>query len=334
VRITRFVGSGFKAVGVDFAWAPVTVLFGRNDAGKTNILELIDFMFGEDQGVPRTDPFADPGEPDVTVELELDARDIVGHEDNVGLASLVQWGFSPLFWSDEIWEVDPDEGYSPLEWEVRKGETFTLTGGSPGVQLNEALARLREHYVEALVALGQGPTAHFEPLVDALLASRWFRCERGSSVRRVEVHWLAPPVETLRPEVLAAARSLAAVDDEDLPLVRVAESIVQGGDQPSFASFVVDVLRPFDVVRPRRTAASVQSFLTVLETQLKEVLRYLTYDRPPQARWTAYVPEDEWLGRWAKGRCGSLLSRQRRAHVLEPWPPSWRPGSCRTPTTS
>lgn len=282
---------------VDLPWAPVTVLFGPNDAGKTNILELIDFAFGEDPFAPRTDAFADVAEPVVIVDLELDGRDIPGHADNVALAALLQYGCSWLFWSDELWEsMNEEANPPPREWEVVDGEPFTLSDDWEPIALDEALAALRQTFVEAVTAVCDVPVADLEVLLDSLLASRWLRCERSSTVRRVTVEWIAPPLETLSPEVLAAARSVADVDADEVPLVRVARAIVEGQEQAVFSSFVVGGLRPFDVVQPRRTATSVDEFADELYQRLATTAPYLLRDRGhPRERWKADVPDDNWL---------------------------------------
>jgi recombinational DNA repair ATPase RecF len=46
VRIVELGLSGYKGVDVRLSWNRVNVLFGPNDAGKTNILEAIASVFG------------------------------------------------------------------------------------------------------------------------------------------------------------------------------------------------------------------------------------------------------------------------------------------------
>src|SRR4051794_35527418 len=41
MRVIRVGIHGFKGIDCDVTWAPVVVLFGRNDAGKSNFLEAL-----------------------------------------------------------------------------------------------------------------------------------------------------------------------------------------------------------------------------------------------------------------------------------------------------
>src|SRR5262249_14516287 len=57
-RASRGSRRMFKGVGVELPWRPVSVLFGPNDAGKTNLLEAIEFgtkcIFGA--SIAKDDP--------------------------------------------------------------------------------------------------------------------------------------------------------------------------------------------------------------------------------------------------------------------------------------
>jgi hypothetical protein len=287
----------FKGVSIDFVWAPATILFGPNDAGTTNILELLEFAFGNDVFEPRADVFADVGEPVVVVDLELDGRDLPGHDDNLGLAALLQYGCSWLFWRDDFDQIVEAEGNAAsMRWELGEGEPFILADDSEPLDLQDLIARLREEVVHGLDVLTSASSAEVQRFVDALLASRWFRCERQVTMRHVAVSWLTPPADAVPPDVLAAARAIAdGADHAGSLLVRAASAMARTGTHEGFFDFEVHALRPFDLVQPRRTAASVEGFVDAIYARLVDVVQYVLEHFDGPERWDAYVPKDVWL---------------------------------------
>ena len=79
---------GYKGVAASVIWAPVVVLFGRNDAGKSNILEAIAWAAGLEAS--RADPLIGDDEAAVFALVELDELDDEDSLDADLLAALLQ----------------------------------------------------------------------------------------------------------------------------------------------------------------------------------------------------------------------------------------------------
>jgi recombinational DNA repair ATPase RecF len=89
MRIDRIYVSGYKRVDATLTWSSAVVLFGRNDAGKSNILEAVASAVGG--GDRREDPLADLGnDTQISFVIELDQLE---HDDSFDaqlLARLLQ----------------------------------------------------------------------------------------------------------------------------------------------------------------------------------------------------------------------------------------------------
>ena len=92
MRLVRVDVAGFKGVDAGIEFAPAMVLFGPNDAGKTNLLEALELMLASDSPkLLRRDPVRRMQVPDAgedtdleigsSVVLELDGLDVEGHPD-------------------------------------------------------------------------------------------------------------------------------------------------------------------------------------------------------------------------------------------------------------
>src|SRR5262249_55069573 len=89
MRVRRVSLSDFKNVEVTLEWTPGIVLFGRNNAGKTNVLEALAGAFAEDAAA-RQDPLFLIEDPvGGSVEIELDGRGEPDHADREVLATMV-----------------------------------------------------------------------------------------------------------------------------------------------------------------------------------------------------------------------------------------------------
>jgi hypothetical protein len=230
------------------------VLFGRNDAGKTNIIEAL-AQFAEPWTSPE-DVREDSLTPQATgygirrVEFELDGRDVPKHPDRLALRDLVTTGHS--------WLV-PDQ-YQP-GWSEHRRHELRLVGDewvaldpdrNHASDLGEFLRRLAEsaHQVAARDELLVGNEEAFALLVAACLRSRWLAYESGS------VMWLAPLAEEVEERERVAAETIAlsgVADRLPLRLGEVARAIASRSPRRThFLELYEDqdtVLTPFRIVR-------------------------------------------------------------------------------------
>lgn len=109
VRIHRVEITGYKGIEVAWAWGPLTVLFGPNDVGKTNILEALLELFSGSAWDVRPAFGLEPGEDpsdvissdvDAEVLFELDGREVPDSPDRDALANTIQFGVASF--------IDPD----------------------------------------------------------------------------------------------------------------------------------------------------------------------------------------------------------------------------------
>lgn len=254
VRVASVHVNSDKRVSASLTWAPAVVLFGRNDVGKSNILEAISWTGGE--GVGRTDPLLDSDAPSVhfLVELELEGAD--SHDDGDDaqlLAALLQMRHVPPLFP----YVDPDEPRpdpdreadrwgpgiymsqfpaSLLRWdfggeEADDADTFKLgcvggmySGGDPVNtvgSLDDVRQALRARALDYAGDLSDGSGEHgdvaalFALLFERCLRSKWLLCDAEAGVV-----WLAPTREECDEAEIDAARRLAGLfPDERIPIL-------------------------------------------------------------------------------------------------------------------
>jgi hypothetical protein len=244
---------GYKGVAASFTWAPAVVLFGRNDAGKSNILEAIAWAVGIEAS--RCDPLiGDSNEAAVGMLVELDRIDDDESIDADLLAALLQMRHVPPLFPHE----DPDEPHpdpdreqelwggsillsqfpgSLLEWdpasdddvarrrfkigcvgEIYSGIDPVSTVGSLDQVRRSLRKRALAYANETLEEMGEGEArswASFERLLDRCLRSRWIVCHT-----RAGVLWLPPYTEECEPDEIEAAHRLAAsFGDDRIPVV-------------------------------------------------------------------------------------------------------------------
>src|SRR5690349_6268437 len=106
MHLIKLALSGFKGVETELEFGRAMVLFGPNDAGKTNLQEALEVSLGNQESPSlRRDPGSRYtqllGQDDeyVTVEatVELDGLDIAGSRDQVFLLSgLLEWIAPPV----------------------------------------------------------------------------------------------------------------------------------------------------------------------------------------------------------------------------------------------
>lgn len=83
----------YKGVAAELGWAPVMVLFGPNDSGKTNLLESLAASLGgtpPEKDIRRADPtLGAPDHVDAEVRVTFDGLNVPGHADRRLLAQLL-----------------------------------------------------------------------------------------------------------------------------------------------------------------------------------------------------------------------------------------------------
>ena len=105
--------SGFKGVDVELPWASALVLFGKNDSGKTNILEALVSQLDMEQAI-RHEPLRAGyfGREAVMFVFELDGLGQDGHPDREAFLSWFVTDNTELHWSP----LTGDDGPEPFHW--------------------------------------------------------------------------------------------------------------------------------------------------------------------------------------------------------------------------
>lgn len=250
MRICELTVREFKGLGVEqLRWAPAVVLFGPNDAGKTNLIEALAVAFADRFDV-RRDPLTGSEVLDLEVLLELDGLDEPGGEDGAVLAAVLQvehvpplfpwWlGWRPVLPQRDLGNEEELRTRLEIGWVDDSGEEAELGFKLPirGEIAPEfrSLDEVRRHMREEVLAHARARCADweharedFEALVDACLTSRWLRY--GSRTGPV---WLTPRNAECRPDLAERARRLR--DPRlwgSVPLLeRFVELLIQGSDE-------------------------------------------------------------------------------------------------------
>ena len=265
MRISQAFVSGYKRVDAGLTWSRAVVLFGRNDAGKSNILEAIASATGG--GVRREDPLVDLGATsDVNFVVELDDLTNDDSFDAQLLARLLQTRHVPPLFpyaypdeappdrdrEQELWgsELALSQFPAPLlEWGSHEPEgeaqAIQFKIGTVGrmystidpVNTVAPLSRVRDELRRR--ALEQASDSLFlvretdydaEPdfmmLVNSCLGSRQLVCNAEAGLV-----WLMPTSDELgKDERRAATRLVDRFGDRPLPIIdRFARQIAADG---------------------------------------------------------------------------------------------------------
>lgn len=195
VELVHIKLKDYKGVEADIDMAPMVVLFGRNNVGKTNVLEAFGTaVSGWDIGRhPATDVFLG-----VPTQIQL-AR--VAHGINASdadwLATLLQFGGDP---ADGPADLDLGSGPAPL---VTDGDSLPL---------NELAQRLQGRILEELSRTCDNwdvVASAAKTFVSEALTSEWF----GSAVSVGGIVWLLPPPNERSSELLSSAAALMEASD-------------------------------------------------------------------------------------------------------------------------
>lgn len=277
---------GYKGVETFVTWEPAVVLFGRNDAGKSNILEAIAWAGGLQAS--RADPLREDREANVFALVELDRLDDEESLDAKLLAALLQmrhvpplfpyedphapapdpereayrWGPSPLSeYPGSLLEWDPsaEEDAAARQFKIGcVGEMYLSEEPliAPG-SITEVRRVLRDgglafagSSLEEVAEDAAAARAWFEVLLDRCLRSRWIWCQWPAGV----VRWLSPMTVECSSDERAAARRLADVfGDEHIPILDgFVRGLASGQGVAGLAPFLAihgHVFRPWRVVR-------------------------------------------------------------------------------------
>jgi hypothetical protein len=312
VRIRQAFVSKYRGVDVVFPWSQAVVLFGRNDAGKSNILDAIALISGVEGS--REDPLGDQDEFDevaVGTLVELDNPDLKSGFDSTLLAALLQQRHvPPLFpyargeaaslvdrdreqelWGGTIhlsqfpgslltWQVSDSAEESPgREFKIGcVGETYSPVDPVNTVgSLDEVRQVLRER---ALTDAADALAAAEDRMPGALSAFELLfeRCLRSRWLLctvRDGVLWLPPQIEECGDgEREAAARLEDAFGQEPVPIIDGFVRQLRRGEAwaPPFLRIDGHAFQPWDVVRVAASAERLEERARAVEAFLREVL--------------------------------------------------------------
>ncbi|MGQ0433892.1 MAG: AAA family ATPase [Microthrixaceae bacterium] len=200
MRLLKVEIANYKSIWQQsFNLSGLTVLFGANSAGKTNLLEKIAEMVGDIAparvGVPYGSTFDGDMEPD-RIWFELGYADVAGSPDHVLASNL---------------------------WLGRAGEgaEYTLLSQQDRASLGEGatIATMREVLADALVGGLEDPDRRC--LAEALVATNVIVSEENNT-------WLVSLADDLPGDALSAARKLDSVAQQDDFLTDFAHDLVEG----------------------------------------------------------------------------------------------------------
>lgn len=196
MRLLRVgLDTDYKAIHCDFPWAAAVVFFGKNDSGKTNLLEtLLPGLTPESETSPTYwyDPTATrmhvlpAREADV---LTIAFQAIVDLSGPTGEAVLGEWlQFEDIHPQLRYFQDDSEREFRRLPQPLTIGD-FSFSLGTEPRPLPELLALLRTQLVNLAAKTctrWDSLAGHYELLLDACLSSRIFSSVGG------DIWWLPP----------------------------------------------------------------------------------------------------------------------------------------------
>jgi hypothetical protein len=269
MRITNLILSGdFRAVNAILPFAPGIVLFGPNDAGKSNLIEAIEGGLGGLEP-SRVDPLAPDNTPAVGVVFELDGLRAPSHPDRDLLARMIQFDDPPARFL-----ADPNLRETAKSFVLDGDDEIELPNGT--LDLDDLLEMLRD----ATLALAQERCSNwieaaddFEIVLDAAMQSDLFLCGMGVPVLWL-VFWGSLPAAALNAlERIDAARETLWEDGH----VPVLGSILDARAQPDITFGVLFTVgsedlefRPFEVVRVTSSEIARNELLDAVEGYVED----------------------------------------------------------------
>jgi hypothetical protein len=310
VQVRKLWVSDFKSVDAVVHWADVVVLFGKNDAGKTNILEAITAEWLDERpGRPpfvsvwfadlvgtapgyRVDPLSGESSRKVDVLIELEYLDLPDAEDRDLLARLLQIRHVPprfpyydpgLEKSLAAHEADTLDTHSEsrfppaqLRWGTDAKNTFCIgcAGAFDAEWAQRDLGPL-EAALDALreQALAAAPTGDRSwPQIEFAFRTLLDCCLSSRWLRAGTsgVTWMTPRLDELSDKVKAAA-ALVLEHDSSLPVVGPFAEAVATGDSTQLPFIEIHEHR-FTPWRVIRNSASAER-LTALASTVEEFVR-------------------------------------------------------------
>jgi energy-coupling factor transporter ATP-binding protein EcfA2 len=184
MRLRRLQIETFKGVTADIPWAPIIVLFGPNDAGKTNVLEAVGRLLTgglaySEEGPVRTDPSLNPNDSDWSesyvsrglsyLELEGPTFQAAAPFERPILARLLTSADEEEFGGNSGLPDNPPE--ERMRFVLDDGEIGPLEGEPFEALVADLRARLID-YARNRCSDWRAARASFEILLDACLSSR------------------------------------------------------------------------------------------------------------------------------------------------------------------
>ena len=188
VRIHEVRVHAFKGLDVEFPWTSAIVLFGPNDSGKSNVLEGFLSRLGGKRPA-RLEPFVSgrmtSDEAEVSLLVELDGLDIVGHPDQQLFVTWILDEHVEAVWKPQLAPPEEEKVFDEEEelWAGAK-ELHSLLDRI--VDRDQAIASLvdqirsvaRQTRDRRLALAGQNETLECESGSTAM-ESRWFVVRGG-----------------------------------------------------------------------------------------------------------------------------------------------------------
>jgi energy-coupling factor transporter ATP-binding protein EcfA2 len=229
VRLVAVTVSAFKRVEASIEWAPLVVLFGPNDAGKTNLLEALATAFANAQS--RSDPLMDwsqtdddAGEEDISAFLELD---LASPADRALLAELIQYGRADWSLGSERYvSFGSALNREQIRWGV--GAHEALADGPAG--LDHLHARLKEVLLDTAAMRCDDwaqVSEDYTTVVSAMVASRHLQVRYGEV--RLAMYWQGGVPKPLRQAATRLLAQEAPWGDEKPWLFGTLERLSAGG---------------------------------------------------------------------------------------------------------
>jgi hypothetical protein len=308
MQIRQVFVQGYKGTDAVVRWAPGLVLFGPNDAGKSNILEALAWVSGSD--TRRGDPLTrDDDDGAVGFVVDLEGLDDDESLDSRLLAALLQTRHVPPLFpyrdpdapqpdpveEEEMWDIAANQfpasllRWDPkfnLDWSFKLGCVGDWLSSDPPVRaigsLTEARAALRreamsyaEGSLDRLEARDAGARAAFELLLD-----RCLRMGRMLCYDRSEMLFVPPSTHECTTDEIAAAHCLAAAkatEDRRIPILDgFVQQLVVGEDEPGQSFLAIDhthSFQPWDVIQVSGSSGRYDEVARDVETFIREGLR-------------------------------------------------------------